>query len=72
MPPKPFILAAVLASAVAAPVLAQDDRAAFEATTLRLSSTGEAQAAPDIATITLGVQTDAPSAAEACVRTASR
>ena len=65
MPPKPFILAAVLASAVAAPVLAQDDRAAFEATTLRLSATGEAQAAPDIATITLGVQTDAPSAAEA-------
>ncbi len=52
------------ASAVAAPALAQEDRQ-FEATTLRLSSRGEAHAAPDIATINLGVQTEAPSAADA-------
>jgi uncharacterized protein YggE len=59
-------LAAVLAvSAVALPALAQEDRGQFEATTLRLSSRGEAHAAPDIATINLGVQTEAPSAAEA-------
>ncbi len=62
---KPLILAAALAGAAAAPALAQEDRIAFQATTLRLSATGEAHAAPDIASINLGVQTEAPSAAEA-------
>jgi uncharacterized protein YggE len=57
--------AVFLLSAVARPALAQEDRAPFEATTLRLSGQGEAHAAPDIASITLGVQTEAPTAAEA-------
>jgi uncharacterized protein YggE len=61
---KTALLALAAASAVALPALAQEDRQ-FEATTLRLSAQGEAHAAPDIATINLGVQTDAPSAAEA-------
>jgi uncharacterized protein YggE len=64
MSPKIALAAVLAASAVAAPALAQGD-ARFEATTLNLSARGEAHAAPDIATINLGVQTDAPSAAEA-------
>lgn len=48
----------------AAPALAQTD-AAFKATTFNLSAHGETLVAPDMATITLGVQTEAASAAEA-------
>jgi uncharacterized protein YggE len=67
MPLKSLLLAIVVAAiaAIAAPAWAQDERTPFQATTLHLSATGEAHVAPDIATITLGVQTDAPSAAEA-------
>jgi uncharacterized protein YggE len=39
--------------------------AAFRATTLNLSAQGEVRRAPDMATITLGVQTDGATAAEA-------
>jgi uncharacterized protein YggE len=70
------LLAAALVaglSAVAAPALAQDEaRAPFEATTLRLSATGEAHAAPDIATINIGVEISAPTAAEALHQNAAQ
>jgi uncharacterized protein YggE len=46
--------------------------AAFRATTLNLSAYGEVRQAPDMATITLGVQTDAPTAAEAMKANAAR
>lgn len=59
----------VLAAACAAPALAQAPMApperAFDATTLNLAADGEVKAAPDQATITLGVQTSAPTAAQA-------
>jgi uncharacterized protein len=60
-------LAALVFAASAAPVLAQPgptDRM-FDATTLNLSAHGETRITPDEATITLGVQTTAPTAAEA-------
>jgi uncharacterized protein YggE len=60
-----LILAAATAVLAARPALAQEDNAAFAATTLRLSATGEARVAPDVAVINLGVQTEAPTAAEA-------
>jgi uncharacterized protein YggE len=47
------------------PAMAQEDAAVFQATTLRLSATGSVRATPDIATIALGVETQAPNAAEA-------
>ncbi len=47
----------------AAPAMAQD--AAFRASTFNLSAYGETRVAPDMATISLGVQVDAPTAAEA-------
>ncbi len=50
----------------ASAVRAQDDGAAiFHATTLNLSATGEVKAAPDQATITLGVKTSGKTAAQA-------
>jgi uncharacterized protein YggE len=54
----------------ASPALAQTGAqtgadAAFKATTFSLSAYGETRVAPDMATITLGVQTDAPTAADA-------
>jgi uncharacterized protein YggE len=55
---------ALLASAAALPAHAADD-AAFRATTLNLSASGESKVAPDLATITLGVQTDGATAAGA-------
>jgi uncharacterized protein YggE len=63
-------LAAVLAGGAmtAAPVMAQTASAAdamFQATTLNLSAYGEVKTAPDMATITLGVLTEAPTAAAA-------
>lgn len=51
------------ALAQAAPTPAADTM--FQATTLSLSAYGEVRTAPDMATISLGVQTDAPTAAEA-------
>jgi uncharacterized protein YggE len=57
------------AMAQAAPPLADP---AFEATTLDLSAFGETRIAPDEATITLGVQTTAPSAAQAMADNAAR
>lgn len=46
--------------------------AAFRATTLNLSAYGEVRQAPDMATITLGVTTEAPTAAEAMRLNAER
>jgi uncharacterized protein YggE len=56
----------LLAAAAALPARAQSaSDAAFRATTLNLSAFGETAIAPDLATITLGVQNDAPTAAQA-------
>ncbi|KSB90696.1 hypothetical protein AS593_10085 [Caulobacter vibrioides] len=49
----------------AVPAAAQSNDAAFRATTFNLSATGETAIAPDMATITLGVQTEGASAAAA-------
>lgn len=61
---------ALIVAGAAAPALAQETTPAaaasmFQATTLSLSAYGETRTAPDMATISLGVQTDAPTAAEA-------
>jgi hypothetical protein len=67
---KTFLRAAALAVAVvaAAAQIAFAETlpaAAFQATTLNLTASGEVMATPDKATITLGVQTEAASAAQA-------
>jgi uncharacterized protein YggE len=59
------LAAALLAVAAAPSAHAQTADAAFRATTLNLSASGESKVVPDLATITLGVQTDAPTAAQA-------
>lgn len=60
------LTAALLTSAAAAlPAYADTADAAFRATTLNLSAQGETKVTPDMATITLGVQTDGPTAAGA-------
>jgi len=71
--------ALTIACAAAAPLLspviakAQDEgRSPFEATTLRLSATGETHAAPDIAIISIGVEINAPTAAQALRQNASQ
>ena len=65
--------AAILASAgMARAQAASDGDAAFRATTLSISAYGEVKAAPDKATITLGVQTSAPAAAQAMADNAAR
>lgn len=61
----PALLGGALLLGAAAPALAQGNDAAFKATTFNLSASGETLVAPDMATITLGVQTDAATAAEA-------
>jgi hypothetical protein len=63
----------LLAAAAAAPAWAQglvpvEGDAAFRATTLSLSSSGEARTTPDQASISLGVTVDAPTAAQAMQR----
>jgi uncharacterized protein len=58
--------------AAAQPVMPVESDAAFRATTLTLSSHGEARTAPDQATITLGVTTEAPTAADALAQNRSR
>lgn len=62
---------AALPAAAQTPAPAAAD-AMFVATTLNLSAYGEVKADPDQATITLGVQTDAPTAAEAMRLSAER
>jgi uncharacterized protein YggE len=59
------LVAALLTGAAAAPAFADTADAAFRATTLNLSASGESKVTPDLATITLGVQTDGPTAAQA-------
>ncbi|KQY92798.1 hypothetical protein ASD21_15645 [Caulobacter sp. Root1455] len=59
------LAAALLTGATALPAHADSADAAFRATTLNLSASGESKVTPDLATITLGVQTDAPTAAGA-------
>jgi uncharacterized protein YggE len=61
----PALLGGALLLGAAAPALAQNNDAAFKATTFNLSAFGETLVAPDMATITLGVQTDAATAGEA-------
>ena len=66
-------LAAALAGASAAQAQAGSDAdAAFRATTLSISAAGEVKAAPDQASITLGVQTTQPTAAAAMAENARR
>jgi uncharacterized protein YggE len=63
---KIALAAALLTSAAAAaPAYADTADAAFRATTLNLSASGESKVTPDLATITLGVQTDGATAAGA-------
>lgn len=78
---KRFALAlmtgAALVAASAAPVGAQDAApgpadAVFRATTLNLSAYGETKIMPDMATISFGVMTQAPSAAEAMAANRTR
>lgn len=66
--------AAPAALAQSAPAPAPDSAAdaVFQATTLSLSAYGEAKVVPDMATITLGVTTDAPSAAQALAANADQ
>ena len=60
-------LASALLAASASGALAQSGppNAMFAATTITLSAFGEAEAAPDMATLSLGVETAAPTAAQA-------
>ncbi|MGH7024533.1 MAG: SIMPL domain-containing protein [Caulobacteraceae bacterium] len=71
---KPVLIALVLAPALAhAPLaLARDADARFAATTLDISAHGEVKAPPDMATITLGVDTTAPTASQAMAANAER
>lgn len=61
------LMAAAAIGLATVPATAQDlnERALFQATTLNLSAYGETRVAPDIASITLGVSIQAPTAAEA-------
>ena len=73
VPAAAFAAVLLLASAPAA--LAQggaEDAALFRATTLNMSASGEVKAAPDMATITLGVQTEAATASDAMAQNATR
>ena len=71
---KPALAAAFLICLAAPPALAQgvDADAAFRATTLSLQAEGEARAVPDMASITLGVTTQAVTAADAMRLNAGR
>jgi uncharacterized protein YggE len=75
---KRFALAlltgAALVCAAAAPGMAQDaaGAAAFNATTLNLNAYGETRISPDMATITFGVMTQAPTAAAAMAANRTR
>lgn len=65
-----LVLAGLPATAQTPPPTAAD--AMFQATTLNISAYGEVKADPDQATIALGVQTEAPTAAEAMRLNAER
>ena len=68
-----FAFAAALALVGSTAAHAQSDAdAAFHATTLSISAAGEVKAEPDQATITLGVQTTQPTAAQAMADNATR
>jgi hypothetical protein len=74
---KALALACLLAGALAAPALAQptmplEGDAAFRATTLTLSSFGEARTAPDQAVVNMGVTTEAPTAGAALAQNRTR
>lgn len=74
---KSFLRAAALAIAVVATAaqvaFAQTAPASpFQATTLNLTAEGEVMAAPDMATINMGVQTEAPTAAQALAANAEQ
>jgi uncharacterized protein YggE len=64
--------ALILAGSAAAASAQTASDAAFRATTLNLSAYGETRVAPDMATISLGVQNDAPTAAEAIRQNAAK
>jgi uncharacterized protein YggE len=66
-----LLRAAAIAALIAAPAAHAAD-AAFATTTLALSARGEASAVPDMATITLGVETNAGSAGQAMRDNAAR
>jgi uncharacterized protein len=73
----PMALGALLLTGAAGAVQAQTAPASaadsmFQATTLNLSAYGEVKAAPDMATISLGVVTEAPTAAAAMSQNATR
>src|SRR3569623_1301312 len=71
----PAAFAAVLLLGAAPAALAQEPPAAdaaFRATTLSLSAYGEEKVVPDMASITLGVQTEAPTAQAAMAQNAER
>lgn len=69
-----LLLAGLLTFGAAASAAAQavEGDAAFRATTLTLSSYGETRAAPDQATISMGVTTQAPTAAAALAQNRGR
>jgi len=67
-----LLATAALAAPLAAGAQVVSANPAFATTTLSLSAHGEVQAAPDQATITLGVQTTAPAAGAAMARNAER
>jgi uncharacterized protein len=77
-PARTGALAGLLLAAGALPAAALADvpspgaERAFEATTLSLDAHGQVEVAPDRASITLGVQTHAPTAAEAMARNAGQ
>jgi len=68
------LFAAVALTAAAVPAAAQNlnEPGVFQATTLNLSAYGETKVAPDIATITLGVSIEAPTAAGAMQQNRTR
>ena len=63
--------ALLVSTAVVAQAQTAEPSRMFDATTLSLSAYGETKAAPDEATITLGVQTTAPVAAQAMAENAA-
>jgi len=68
-----FIPAAFFGAMAAAPAMAQSaPDAAFRATTFSLAAFGETRIAPDMATISLGVQTENATAAEALKANSAR
>src|SRR5690606_25684363 len=63
---------ALLAGAVCGAQALDSPGALFQATTLNLSAHGEVRVKPDMATINIGVMTEAPTAADASRQNASK